>query len=33
MSVFRSVRRYRCDSHACQWQGNLRVKPAPNPPA
>ncbi len=27
-SVFRSVRRYRCDSHTCQWRGNLPVKPA-----
>jgi len=32
-SVFRSVRRYRCDAHLCQWRGNLPVKPGSNPPA
>lgn len=38
VGLFRPVRRYRCDSFACRWEGTLRARradaapgPAPGP--
>lgn len=32
MSIFIPIRRYRCDSMLCDWEGNLREKGFPGEP-